>query len=178
MSSAAGAPAVIPEHELERGTSLWRDAWKRLKRNRMAMVSGAFLIYLVLVSFLAPPLVNFFIGPWSWQAQDLAYGARGPNWQHWFGTDPLGRDLLIRVLAGTQVSLAVGFAAGIVSLGIGTTWGAIAGYAPARVDNLMMRFVDVLYSLPYIFLVILLVTLFGSNVILLFVALGAWQSLV
>jgi oligopeptide transport system permease protein len=158
--------------ELAPGSSLWADARRRFAKNRVAAGSAIFLALLAAASFLGP-----FLSPWSFEQQDLAYGARGPSLAHWFGTDYLGRDLLTRVLCGGQVSIAVGLAAAIVSLVIGTVYGAIAGYRGGRADGLMMRFVDVLYGLPYMFLVILLMTFFGKNIVLLFVALGAVQWL-
>lgn len=170
MSSVV-TPAAVERAELVEGTSLWRDAWRRLKRNRMAVISGWFLLFLVFACFLGPLVLP------SYETQDLAYGAQPPTLAHPMGTDYLGRDLLVRVLAGGQVSLLVALAAAVVSLLIGTVWGAVAGYAGGRIDGVMMRVVDVLYALPYIFLVILLMTLFGRNILLLFIALGAVQWL-
>ena len=163
MSSAV----AVPETELVEGTSLWRDAWRRLKKNRMAVGGGVFITVLALACVLGP-----FVSPYGFETQDLVYGARGPSLAHWMGTDYLGRDMLTRILYGGQISLLVGLIAGVVSLVIGTLYGAISGYAGGRVDDVMMRIVDILYSLPYIFLVILLVTLFGQSLILLFLALG------
>lgn len=168
MSSAV----LIPQDELVAGTSLWRDAWRRLKRNRLAVGSGVFLVLFVVACFAGPLLTSV-----TYSDQNLAYGAQGPTAAHPFGTDYLGRDLLVRTLYGGQMSLLVALAAAVVSLLIGTAWGAIAGYAGGRVDALMMRFVDVLYGLPYVFLVILLVGFVGRSVVLLFVALGAVQWL-
>src|SRR6185295_2239226 len=96
---------------------------------------------------------------------------------HWFGTDSVGRDLFVRVLYGARVSLAVGLVATFVSLLIGVTWGAVAGYVGGWIDGLMMRFVDVLYSLPYIFFVIILMVVFDRNFLLMFVAIGAVEWL-
>ena len=168
MSSAI----ALPESELVEGTSLWKDAWRRLRKNRVAVASGVFIALFVIACFAGPLLTSV-----SYSDQDLAYGARGPTAAHPFGTDYLGRDLLVRTLYGGQMSLLVAFAAAVVSLVIGTLWGAVAGYAGGKVDSAMMRVVDILYSLPYIFLVILLVGFFGRNVVLLFVALGAVQWL-
>src|SRR5439155_4209670 len=109
--------------------------------------------------------------------QNLRLGALPPSPQHWFGTDELGRDMLARVLWGGRISLLVGVVATLVSLLVGVTWGAVAGYAGGRLDEWMMRTVDVLYSLPYIFLVILLLVFFERSLLMLFVALGLVQWL-
>jgi oligopeptide transport system permease protein len=159
------------EAEAIRGTSLWRDAWRRLKKNRAAVASGAIVILLVVACAIGPAILSAGFG-YAFEVQDLSYGARPPSPAHWFGTDFHGRDLLTRVLSGGQVSLAVGFLAAIVAASIGTIWGAVSGYAGGRVDQLMMRIVDVLYTLPYMFLVIILVTIFGKSLGLVFVSLG------
>ncbi len=164
MSSGA---TIAADTALVAGTSLWRDAWRRLRKNRMAVAGGTFVVLLVVACFLGP-----LVSPYGFETQDLAWGARAPSSGHWLGTDYLGRDMLTRILYGGQISLLVGLIAGVVSLVIGTLYGAIAGYAGGRVDDVMMRIVDILYSLPYIFLVILLVTLIGQSLVLLFVALG------
>lgn len=164
----ATAPAVT---DLVVGTSLWKDAWKRLRKNRMAVAGGLITLFLVLACFLGPFVVRFTWG-YDYQAQDLAYGARPPSWQHWFGTDYFGRDLLTRVMYGGQISLLVGLLAASVAAAIGTIYGAVAGYAGGRIDGAMMRIVDVIYALPYMFLVIILGTFFGRSLPLLFLALG------
>jgi oligopeptide transport system permease protein len=105
--------------------------------------------------------------------QNLAYGPQPPSLQHPFGTDFYGRDLLTRVLIGAQVSLSVGFLAAMVAAFIGTIYGAVSSYSGGLIDSLMMRIVDILYALPYMFLVIILVTILGKSLLLLFLALGA-----
>jgi oligopeptide transport system permease protein len=169
VKEEGAAPALA----LERGTSLWRDAWRRLLRNRMAVVSGILLAVVVLVTVLAPVLPGI-LDP---NAQDVELGATPPSPAHPMGTDILGRDMFARVLYGGQISLMVGLVATLVSFLIGVTWGAVAGYFGGRIDNFMMRFVDVLYSLPYMFLVILLLVFFSRSILMLFVALGAVQWL-
>lgn len=158
--------------QLVAGTSLWQDAWRRLRKNRMAVCGALIVIVLVLACTLGPFAVQF-AWEYDFEKQDLAYGARPPSPAHWFGTDYHGRDLLTRVLYGGRVSLLVGLLAATVSACIGTVYGAVSGYAGGRVDALMMRIVDVLYSLPYMFLVIILVTIFGKSLWLVFLALGA-----
>ncbi len=153
--------------------SLWSDAWRRLRRNRLAVFAAVFLLVMSTLAALAPWLPGL-ANP---ALQDLAKGAAGPSWQHWFGTDELGRDLFARVLYGGRISLMVGLVGTLVSLIIGVTWGAIAGYVGGRTDEIMMRIVDVLYALPYIFLVILLLVFFSKSLLMLFVALGLVQWL-
>ncbi len=156
----------------ESGTSLWRDTWYRLKRNRLA-VSGGVVLLLVALFALAGP----WFTPYAYDAQQLDIGAQAPDARHWFGTDPLGRDLFTRVLYGGRVSLMVGLAATAVSLCIGVLYGAIAGSVGGRVDALMMRVVDILYALPFTIFVIILMVFFGRNFILLFLAIGAVEWL-
>ena len=165
------SPVELPEPEA--GTSLWRDAWRRLLKNRMAVASGLVLLLVGLLTLLAPVLP----GVSAPNTQDLALGAQGPSLHHWFGTDILGRDLFARVLHGGRVSILVGLVATLVSFLVGVSYGATAGYFGGRVDNTMMRFVDVLYSLPYMFLVILLMVYFSKSLWMLFAALGLVQWL-
>jgi len=153
--------------------SLWSDAWARLKRNRVAVSAGVFLVVMSALAAFAPWLP----GLPDPALQDLAKGAQPPSLVHVFGTDELGRDLLARVLHGGRISLLVGLVGTLVSLLIGVTWGAVAGYVGGRTDDLMMRVVDVLYALPYIFLVILLLVFFSRSLVMLFVALGLVQWL-
>ena len=165
-----------------RGRSLWIDARRRLLRNRAAMAGIIILAAIVLLALLAPLLspfaydeVNYDLiscAP-GWWPVEAACSAPG----HIFGTDAIGRDIFVRVLYGARVSLAVGLVATVVSLVIGVLYGATAGYLGGRIDGLMMRVVDVLYSLPFIFFVIILMVVFDRNFILLFVAIGAVEWL-
>jgi oligopeptide transport system permease protein len=175
MSIGLRPPAVVlaAAERAAAPKSLWSDAWARLRRNRMAVFAGGFLLVMCTLAALAPWL-PFLADP---AAQDLAKGATPPSFSHGFGTDELGRDLLARVLHGGRISMLVGLVGTLVSLLIGVTWGAIAGYVGGRTDDLMMRVVDVLYALPYIFLVILLLVFFSKSLLMLFVALGLVQWL-
>jgi oligopeptide transport system permease protein len=143
-----------------------------------ATASAAILVLLLGASFLSP-----WIAPYAEEAQSLRDQYQPPSLRHWMGTDIKGRDVLSRVFYGGRVSFAVGFAATAVSLVIGVTYGAVAGYVGGRLDNLMMRFVDLLYGLPYMFLVILAMAIAGRNIsppyrlLVLFAALGAVQWL-
>jgi oligopeptide transport system permease protein len=153
------------------GSSPARDAWQRLKKNRMAMLGLYIALGLALLCVLGPLLMQALWG-YDYEAQDLAYGARPPSLQHWFGTDYFGRDLFTRVLYGGQISLCVGVLAAVVAASIGTLYGAVSGYLGGRIDGFMMRVVDVIYALPYMFVVIVLVTIFGKSLPLLFISLG------
>jgi oligopeptide transport system permease protein len=163
---------MISLAEAEQGTSLWQDAWRRLRRNRLA-VCGLF----VLVFFITIALMTPLIAPYGYAQQNLELGATPPSAAHWLGTDIFGRDLLTLVMYGGRVSLAVGFIATAVALLIGVTWGAIAGYAGGRVDAVMMRIVDILYALPFMIFIVLLMVVFGRNLLLLFLAIGAVEWL-
>ena len=150
------------------GVGFWKDAFRRLLKSKMAVTGGILLIFIVLATLLAP-----WITAYGNEEQDLENQLQAPSLQHPFGTDLAGRDLLTRTLYGGRLSLAVGVVATLVSLVIGVTWGAVAGYRGGTTDNVMMRFVDMLYSLPFMFFVILLVAYFGRHLVLLFLALGA-----
>ena len=158
--------------EAEQGSSLWHDAWLRLRKNKMALFGGITLLLFVIIAILTP-----LIAPYSYETQNLDLGATPPSAAHWLGTDVFGRDLLTQVMYGGRISLAVGFVATSVALVIGITWGAIAGYVGGRVDAVMMRLVDILYALPFMIFIVLLMVVFGRNVLLLFLAIGAVEWL-
>ena len=175
--------------EFVHGTSLWRDAWRRLLKNKLAVFGLIVVIVITIASIIGPLLIKKIFGftpdyipTENPQLVKSFPPFKGPNgqfsWAHPMGTDNAGRDQLARVLQGGQISLFVGIIATLVSLVIGVSYGAIAGYVGGRVDNLMMRIVDVLYSLPYVIVVIVLLSMFRSQtprgqLTLLFVALGA-----
>ncbi|ODT87351.1 ABC transporter permease subunit [Phenylobacterium sp. SCN 70-31] len=164
--------AVVPLSAV-RGRSLWDDALRRLLRNRAATASLAVLGFLIVAAVFGPML-----SPYAYDQVDKAGVWLPPLAEgRVMGTDALGRDLLVRLLTGLRVSLAIGLVATLVSLVIGVAWGAVAGYVGGKVDEAMMRVVDVLYSLPFIFFVILLTVTFGSNIVLIFVAIGAVEWL-
>jgi oligopeptide transport system permease protein len=153
-----------------KGRSLWIDAWNVLRRNRAAVVAGALILTMAVLVIVGP-----WLSPWSYDHTDWANTSIGPDWEsrHIFGTDALGRDLFVRTLYGGRISLLIGVVATLVSLLIGISWGATAGYLGGRVDHVMMRIVDILYAMPFMFFVILLMVFFGRNIILIFVAIGA-----
>ncbi len=164
--AAAPAPAAAPEP----GRSLWRDAFDRLRHNRAAMASAIVLGLIVAASIVVP-----WISPYNYYTPQWALMNLAPTFAggHPFGTDDLGRDLLVRVMWGCRISLLIGVVASVVSVGIGVFWGAVAGYAGGWVDAVMMRIVDILYSVPFIPFVIVLIVMFGRDLILIFVAIGA-----
>ncbi|MDQ5846962.1 MAG: ABC transporter permease [Acidobacteriota bacterium] len=187
--AVAEADVFAPERgDVIRGTSLWRDAWRRLLKNKLAVFGMVVVIIVSIASIVGPPIIKKATGyapdyipsdakliqsfpPFT--APDGSF-----SWLHPLGTDNSGRDVLARVLQGGQISLMVGIIATLVSLIIGVAYGAIAGYLGGRIDNLMMRLVDVLYSLPYIILVIVLLAMFRrttptGQLVLLFIALGS-----
>ena len=162
--AAAMAKEDIP------GRSLWTDAWHRLLKNRAAVVSGVIMAVMVLLVIFGPMLA-----PWEADYADWDHTSSPPSLEtaHWFGTDAVGRDILVRTLEGGRISLLVGLVATLVSLAIGVTYGAVAGYYGGMADRVMMRVVDIIYALPFMFFVILLMVVFGRHIVLIFVAIGA-----
>jgi oligopeptide transport system permease protein len=146
------------------------DAARRLRSNPAAIVALYTMLAIVALALLGP-----WLNPNSIEALDWLHVAARPGLQsaHWFGTDRLGRDLFVRTLAGTRVSLGVGLLASVVSLVVGLSFGAIAGYNGGRIDHFMMRIIEILSGLPLIFFVIVLTVVFGRNEYLLFFSIGA-----
>ena len=161
-----------PSQYTEQGSSLWLDAWIKLRKNKLATLGFAILLCLIIVSLLTP-----WIAPYSYDEQNLMLGATAPSTAHWLGTDIFGRDMLTRIMYGGRVSLMVGFIATAVALVIGILWGSIAGFVGGRVDAVMMRIVDIMYALPFMIFIVLLMVVFGRNILLLFVAIGAVEWL-
>ena len=170
------------------GTSLWKDAWRRLRRNRLAMFGLVVVTIVMFASIVGPPIINALTGyTYDYIPSDSSLIKSFPpftapdgsfSWTHPMGTDIAGRDILARVLLGGRISLMVGIISTIVSLIIGITFGATAGYLGGKVDEIMMRMVDVLYAIPYMMVVIVLLAFFGGQapldqLFLLFIALGA-----
>jgi oligopeptide transport system permease protein len=170
------------------GTSLWRDAWRRLRKNRLAVFGIVIVVVIALASIVGPTLISKTAGysydsiPRDSNLIKSFAPFTGPggkfSWAHPMGTDNAGRDILARVLSGGQISLMVALIATLVSLLIGVSYGAVAGYVGGKIDDLMMRIVDVLYSLPYVIIVIVLLALLPAKTPVgqlaeLFFALGA-----
>jgi oligopeptide transport system permease protein len=163
--------ATVVETPVRRA-GLWTDAWSRLRRRRAAWAAALMLLALVLAALAGPSLSRYGIDQVDWMQATLA-SPPSLDTGHWFGTDANGRDLFVRTWIGTRVSLLVAVLATLVSVAVGVAWGATAGYLGGRVDDWMMRFVDVLYALPYMFFVIILTVVFGRSLVLIFLAIGA-----
>jgi oligopeptide transport system permease protein len=177
------APPQTMAAIIERPSSLWRDAWFRLRKNKLAVAGLGVLTVIALACLIGP-----FLSPYTFEEMRFDETAQSPNLRHWFGTDDSGRDLLVRLLVGGRISLAVGLCATFVALTIGVTYGAIAGYFGGKLDSLMMRAVDIMYALPFTIFVILLMVFTRSiatrynlgatfDILLLFAAIGAVEWL-
>jgi len=151
-TSPSGTARLL--EQAEQGTSLWKDAWLRLRKNKMAVFSVVVLLVISLTCVFGPFFLEF-----SYEEQNLDIGAQAPSAEHWLGTDKLGRDQLSRILYGGRVSLMVGLVATAVSLTIGVLYGTIAGFVGGKLDALMMRIVDIMYALPFTIFVILLMVI-------------------
>ena len=157
-----------------RGRSLWSDARRRLFKNKAAVTGLIILSAILLFSLFGPLFLQYKFDQTNW---DAIYQA--PNLQngHYFGTDGNGRDLLVRILYGGRLSLTIGVIATLVSVFIGVTYGTISGYLGGKIDIVMMRIVEILYAMPYLIFVIILMVVFGRNIYLLFIAIGAVEWL-
>jgi oligopeptide transport system permease protein len=155
-----------------RGRSPWRDARTRFMRNKAAVVSLALLVLVALACIAGPWLLSAEFDTTDWNAMSLPPSLQG---QHWWGTDESGRDLLVRCLIGGRISLMVGVLATIASVAIGIAWGATAGFVGGKVDSVMMRFVDMMYAIPYLLIAILLVTILGREFYLVVLAITAFS---
>lgn len=162
---------TTPDHS---GRSLWSDARRRFLSNKTSMAGVIGIALIALFAIFGPVL-----SPHDMKAMDFTLLASPPTLKdgHWFGTDTLGRDLLVRTAYGARISLLIGVITTLVALIIGVLYGAIAGYVGGKVDGAMMRFVDVLYSLPLIFFIIILAAIFGRNIFVIFIAIGAIEWL-
>lgn len=150
------------------GRSLWQDARIRFMRNKAAMVSLVLLVAITLSVIIVPMFSSFAFDDTDWYSLHEA-----PSMVHLFGTDSLGRDLFVRTFIGGRISMMVGVLGALVAVIIGTVYGATSGFIGGKVDRLMMRTLEILNSIPFMFLVIVLVTFFGRHIVLIFVAIGA-----
>ena len=170
-------PDPVPANQIaiESGTSLGKDAWLRLKKNKFAVVGLFFFIFVTLLCFIVPLIPGLLADP---DATNLPMRGLPPGEGGFLmGSDSLGRDLFARIIYGGRVSLGVGFLATLVSLTIGTVYGSVSAYVGGRTDSIMMRIVDILYALPFMIIVIILTTFFGNKLWLLFLAIGAVEWL-
>ncbi len=153
------------EQEVIKGASLWRDAWKRLLKNKLAVFGLIVLAFIALAVIVGPFLLQGIAGitPDGMPTSGDLYKSSPPSMRNWMGTDDSGRDILARVLQGGRISLAVGLISTIVSLIVGVSYGATAGYLGGRIDNFMMRLVDIIYAIPYILIVIILLSVFSGK---------------
>jgi oligopeptide transport system permease protein len=172
LSPAQLPSAVVNPAELESGSSLWRDAWHRLARNRLAVFGGVTLLVLAVICIAGP-----WFSSYGYEEQNLNNTFAPPGATHWLGTDQLGRDLLVRLMVGGRISIMVGLIATSVALTIGVIYGAVAGFFGGKTDSVMMRIVDIMYALPFTIFVILLMVFFGRHIWLLFFAIGAVEWL-
>lgn len=162
--------SLLPK-EITAGKSLSYYAWLRLKKNKLAVCSFMILLCMIILVITGPYLSPYTIEFIDWENMSVP-----PDFatQHYFGTDAMGRDLFVRIMHGGRISLLIGFVATLISLIIGVTYGAISGYLGGKPDNIMMRIVDILYALPFLFLVVILMVVFGRNILLLFAAIGGY----
>jgi len=147
--------------------TLWRDAFRRLRANRMAMVGAIIIVVILFLSVFAP-----FITPYGYAEQNYSAVSRFPSLDYPFGTDLVGRDMLSRIIYGARISMLVGVGAQVIVFFIGVPLGAVAGYAGGRVDSLLMRFVDVMYAFPQLLFVILIMSALGAGLRNIFIAIG------
>ncbi len=157
-----------------KGRSLWQDAAERFSKNKAAMGGVIVLGLIAIMSIVGPMISPYTLEDLSWESIGIAPTMEN---SHWFGTDDTGRDMWVLTWMGARVSLTIGVMTTFIALLIGVAYGATAGYVGGRTDNLMMRFVDVLYALPLLFFIIILVTVFGRNIYLVFVAIGCVEWL-
>lgn len=173
VETPSAEPEVGPA-ALIKGRSLWQDAGVRFMRNKAAVVSVVVLIAVVLFTFIGPLFAAWSIEKIDWSIIGMVAEKGQPSIEtgHFFGADEVGRDLFSRVIQGTQISLAVGILGAAVAVVVGTLYGAVAGYFGGRLDSAMMRFVDIIYSIPFLFILILMLIIFGRSFVVLFMGIG------
>ena len=158
---------ILQVQKKEETLGYWQDAWIRLKKNKMALLGLIIIVCLIVVAIFGPIFSSH-----TYDEQNLMMTNSSPSWEHWFGTDNLGRDIFIRVLYGARISLAIGIVASLLNLFIGVIYGGIAGFFGGKIDRIMMNIVDILYSVPTLLYVILLMVILKPGLINIFIALG------
>jgi oligopeptide transport system permease protein len=156
------------ERVVRPSVSYWADAWRRLKKNRAAIFGLILLIALTLLAIIGPE-----IQPYHYQEQDLSVRNQGPSAQHWFGTDDFGRDQWVRVWWGVRISLFIGITAAFLDFVIGVLYGGISAYFGGRVDDIMQRFIEIVYGIPYLILIILLIMVIGPGIFTIILAMAS-----
>lgn len=154
--------------------SYWQDAWRRLKKNKLAIISLIFIIIITLLAIAIPAFSKY-----DYASNDLVASNQWPSSKHWFGTDQLGRDMFVRVMFGARYSLIIAFVASILNFIIGILYGGISGYVGGAADNIMMRIVDILYSIPMMIYVIIIMSILGAGLssIIIALAISYWLSM-
>ena len=179
MALAKPVEVAVDWEVAEQQIGLWQDAWHRFRRNRLAVLGAVLILFLILVAFLSPLLVHFgiIVNPTTQQVENIEVGPGFPG--HPLGTDELGRDSLSRLMYGSRISLSVGILVQGIILPIGLAIGLAAGYFGGRIDNLLMRFTDIWYAFPDLIFVLVLVSVFGPNLLSIFgaIALVGWVGL-
>lgn len=158
---------ILQVQKKEETLGYWQDAWIRLKKNKMALLGLIIIVCLIVVAIFGPIFSSH-----TYDEQNLMMTNSSPSWEHWFGTDNLGRDIFIRVLYGARISLAIGIVASLLNLFIGVIYGGIAGFFGGKIDRIMMNIVDILYSVPTLLYVILLMVILKPGLINIFITLG------
>ncbi len=188
LNLARLAPEAIPDELFEKlsddeknaefvaveSKTYFQDAWGRFRKNRLALIGLVFIAAMILCAVFVP-----LLSPYTYDAQDLTMRNAACSWQHPFGTDKFGRDILVRVMYGARISLSVGFAAAALNLVIGVIYGGVCGYVGGKLDLILMRIVDILYSVPTLLYVILIMLVFGSNIfsVLLAICISSWVGM-
>ncbi|MEF9951277.1 MAG: ABC transporter permease [Clostridium sp.] len=165
---------IAKQEVIRPSVTYWQDVWRRLKSNKLAMAGLVIVIFMVLFVLVGP-----LISPYSYFEQNYDITNQGPSAAHLFGTDQFGRDILTRVMHGGRISLTIGFVVSILNLVIGVVYGGIAGYVGGKVDDMMMRVVDVLYSIPMMIYVILLILVLDAGVfsIIVGISISSWVGM-
>ncbi len=174
QTEAAVAGEKAPALQLRKESGLWRDAWHRLIRNKLAVLGGVIVLFFLFLALFAN-----FLAPYPYAKTNFATTYQYPNARFLLGTDPLGRDLLSRLIYGARISMIVGLGSQLIVLFIGVPLGAIAGYYGGKLDLYLMRFVDVMYAFPTLLFVILIMSALGAGLLNIFIALGltSWVTL-
>jgi ABC-type dipeptide/oligopeptide/nickel transport system permease subunit len=167
MATVSAAPPIAVPRTREKGTSLTRDALRRLRKNKLAMIGLVVVVFLALVAIFAE-----FLAPYPYTKTNFGRLNEGPSREYWLGTDVIGRDLFSRMIYGARVSMLVGLGAQIIVVSLGVPIGALSGYLGGRVDLVLSRLIDVMYAFPRLLFVILVMSMLGAGMMNIFIAIG------